>query len=335
MLNGVVEDGMYAVVGKNFFDDVLFIAVDVKTLYARIWQESYRACEGRSFPDPGFNLWAKELREYTRIGTLGDSFALRIEKSSLSKKSICFLVLPEEASFAGLLHEFGDVTLMDETERQGIVSADWVELRCFDEFGLCGAEISAVKSPRSGEISRLRGLGLPFVEGGGIRLDRFVESGGRRLLGWAYRGRARRGALVSLKYRCLCQCGHGQAEYYEYGDEPAENGTWLEEVRHLLLFRRSSRLTGAGNGLDAWTLTAGWPSHAMANLRGVHIKFSKGSAKGVPVHAEFFGSLALVPLMMREHFEDVALLELTNSIRIRDTGAVHLRDESVQFALQG
>ena len=53
------------------------------------------------------------------------------------------------------------------------------------------------------------------------------------------------------------------------------------------------------------------------------------------MHAEFFGRLALVSLVLRQNFKDVALLELTNGLRVGDAGAVHLRDETVQFALQG
>jgi hypothetical protein len=53
------------------------------------------------------------------------------------------------------------------------------------------------------------------------------------------------------------------------------------------------------------------------------------------MHAELLGCLALVALVMREHFEDVTPFELTNGLRVRDAGAVHLRDQTVHFALQG
>ena len=53
------------------------------------------------------------------------------------------------------------------------------------------------------------------------------------------------------------------------------------------------------------------------------------------MHAEFFGGLALVAFVLRQNFKDVALFELTNGLRVRDAGAVHLRDQTVQFALQG
>ena len=99
--------------------------------------------------------------------------------------------------------------------------------------------------------------------------------------------------------------------------------------------RRSRRLTGAGNVLNAWTLAAGRPAHAVADLRGVHVELGQGAAEGVAVHAEFFGGLALVALVLRQNFKDVALFELTNGLRVRDAGAVHLRDQTVQFALQG
>ena len=100
-------------------------------------------------------------------------------------------------------------------------------------------------------------------------------------------------------------------------------------------FRRSSKLTGAGNALDAWALATGRPAHAVANLRGIHVKLREGATQGVAVHAKLFGGLALVSLVVREHLENVALLELPNGVRVGDARAVHLSNESVQFALQG
>jgi hypothetical protein len=94
-------------------------------------------------------------------------------------------------------------------------------------------------------------------------------------------------------------------------------------------------LTGASNVLNTWSLAAGGAAHAVTDLSGVHVEFGEGTAQGVTVHAKLFGSLALVSLMVRKHFEDVSLFELANGVRVRNSGAVHLRNESVQFALQG
>jgi hypothetical protein len=81
---------------------------------------------------------------------------------------------------------------------------------------------------------------------------------------------------------------------------------------------------------------ASWgTTHTVADLCGIHIELCQGAAKCIAVHAELFRSFALISFVMRQHFEDVALLELTNGLRVRDTGAVHLRDQSVHFALQG
>jgi hypothetical protein len=52
------------------------------------------------------------------------------------------------------------------------------------------------------------------------------------------------------------------------------------------------------------------------------------------MHAEFFGSFALVASVVCKHFEDVASLKLANRLRIGNSGTVHLNDETVQFALQ-
>jgi len=94
-------------------------------------------------------------------------------------------------------------------------------------------------------------------------------------------------------------------------------------------------LTGTRNILDAWAFAAGGAAHAIADLGGVHVEFSQGAAEGVAMHAELFGSLALVALVLCQHFEDVALFELANGLRIRNAGVVHLRDQTVHFALQG
>ena len=94
-------------------------------------------------------------------------------------------------------------------------------------------------------------------------------------------------------------------------------------------------LTGSRDALNAWTLAGGWPTHPIADLRGVHIEFGEGAAEGIAMHTEFFGGLALVALVLGKHFKDVTLLELSNGLRVGNAGAVHLRDETVKFALQG
>jgi hypothetical protein len=53
------------------------------------------------------------------------------------------------------------------------------------------------------------------------------------------------------------------------------------------------------------------------------------------MHTELFGSPALVSLVLRKHFEDVALFELANGLRVGDAGVMHLRNQTVHFALQG
>ena len=76
------------------------------------------------------------------------------------------------------------------------------------------------------------------------------------------------------------------------------------------------------------------PTHAAADLCGVHIELGEGAAEGVAVHSKLDGGLALVALVLREHLEEVALLELPHGIRIRDSGTAHLHDQGVHFALQ-
>jgi len=102
---------------------------------------------------------------------------LRIEKPHLGEQSICLFVLAEEAGLACLLHKFGDMTLVGESECEDVVAICGIELGRFGKFGLGSAEIFTVKKSRSGEIS---GFSLPFVEETGIWLDSLA----RRRGGW-------------------------------------------------------------------------------------------------------------------------------------------------------
>lgn len=104
---------------------------------------------------------------------------------------------------------------------------------------------------------------------------------------------------------------------------------------HLLLIRRGQRLTGVHNALQARPFAGGRPAHADADLCRIQIELRERAAQSVAMHAELFGGPALITLVMRENFEDVAPLELLDGIRVRDPGAVHPRYDSVQFALQG
>jgi hypothetical protein len=109
---------------------------------------------------------------------------------------------------------------------------------------------------------------------------------------------------------------------------------------------RKTTLTGVGDIMDARALAAGRTAHTVANLvadliadlhanlGGVEVELGESAAEGVAMHAKFIGCLALIPLMVREHFEDVAPLELPHGVRVGDAGGVHLRNETVKFALQ-
>ena len=52
------------------------------------------------------------------------------------------------------------------------------------------------------------------------------------------------------------------------------------------------------------------------------------------MHPELRRRLALVAPVMGEDLEDIALLELLDGVGVGDTGAVHLENETVKFALQ-
>ena len=93
-----------------------------------------------------------------------------------------------------------------------------------------------------------------------------------------------------------------------------------------------------GDVLDARALTCGWATHpfsdAAPDLSRIEIELREGSTKGVAVHSELFGGLALISFVMRENLKEVTAFELTERVGVRDTGAMHLGDKAVQFALQ-
>jgi hypothetical protein len=76
------------------------------------------------------------------------------------------------------------------------------------------------------------------------------------------------------------------------------------------------------------------PTHAIANLSRIHVELREGAAQRVAMHAELGRRFALVALVVGKHFKDVALFELPYGIRVGNTGAVHLHDQGVKFALQ-
>src|SRR5580704_419226 len=186
---------------------------------------------------------------------------------------------------------------MGDCKRLGVVRISRIELQSLAELGLGVRKIVVLQKPRSCQIGIFGGMNLTFIRGCGYGRNR--------------RLRKRRGA---------------ESESNRAGGDSRSAG--VEAYSHRLLVRRSGGLTGARDALDAWSLADGRAAHAVANLRGVHIEFGEGAAQGVAVHAEFFGGLALVALVLSKHFKDVALLELTNGLRVGNAGTVHLCDES-------
>ena len=85
---------------------------------------------------------------------------------------------------------------------------------------------------------------------------------------------------------------------------------------------------GAGNRAHG----ARRPAHTATDLRGVEVELGECAAKGVAMHAQLLGGLALIAAMAGEDFEDESLLELANRIGVREAGGVHLEDESIEFA---
>ena len=308
---------MDAIAGKNLADDVLLIGAEMKALRAGIGQESDWAGDGRALAYPWLYLWMKQLGERAGIRALADDVVLRIEETGFGQEGLGFFVLAEEAGFAGLLHEFGDVALMGDGIGLGVVAVGGVELDGLIELNLRAGKIVVVEEARSGEVGVFGSLGLVFC---GCAGSSSWFSGWRSFVGAEGLGEGCDRRLQSANV--IARLAIAEAR----GWGAAVIDCWLDGAR---------RLSGARNVLNAWALAAGRPAHAVANLRGVHVELGQSAAEGVAVHAEFFGGLALVALVLRQNFKDVALFELTNGLRVRDAGAVHLRDRAVQFALQG
>lgn len=106
------------------------------------------------------------------------------------------------------------------------------------------------------------------------------------------------------------------------------------EVSRLDGLPKPLSLSSDADVLHPLLFTRRRPAHAVADLGGVHLELRQGAAERVPMHSKFFSSLALIALVMRENFKDVASFELAKRIGVGDTGAVHLEDQTVQFALQ-
>jgi hypothetical protein len=107
----------------------------------------------------------------------------------------------------------------------------------------------------------------------------------------------------------------------------------LDEEIRLSDPRRPSIESGS-DALDSRALAYGRAPHAIADLGGIHLKLGQGSAQGIAVHAEFVSGLALIAFVVRKDFKNIASLKLPNGVGVGDTGAVHLNDKTVQFALQ-
>jgi hypothetical protein len=128
----------------------------------------------------------------------------------------------------------------------------------------------------------------------------------------------------------------------------------MPAVKRPLPVRRTPELTDAGEALsteggdalyavlsgvgEMGALADGRAAHSisdlLANLSGSEVKLGEGAAEGIAMHAEFIGSLALIALVVRENLKDVAALKLANGIGVGNARGVHLRNETVKFALQ-
>ena len=100
---------------------------------------------------------------------LSDNGVLGIERASPGKEGVGSGVMSEEAGFAGLLDEVGDLVLVGDGEGDEIVGVVGVEGEGLAELRLGGGKLFACEEARSGEIGVIGGevlmLGVPIRRG--------------------------------------------------------------------------------------------------------------------------------------------------------------------------
>src|SRR3982074_3571271 len=85
------------------------------------------------------------------VNALADGVVLWIEETCFGQEGLGFFVLAEEAGFARFLDQFGDVSLMGNGIRHGVVAVGGVELDRFVKLNLRAGEIVVVQQPSPGE----------------------------------------------------------------------------------------------------------------------------------------------------------------------------------------
>jgi hypothetical protein len=98
--------------------------------------------------------------EPARVNALTNDIVLWIEETGFGKEGLGLFVLAEEAGFAGLPHKFGDVPLVGNGIRHGVVAVGGVQLGGFVELNLRGGDIIVVQEARPGEIGVFCSLDL-------------------------------------------------------------------------------------------------------------------------------------------------------------------------------
>ena len=98
----------------------------------------------------------------------------------------------------------------------------------------------------------------------------------------------------------------------------------------------STALFPFSNGpVDTGPIAPGRTTHPVADLRRIEIKLGQRPAQRIAVHAKLIGRLTLVALMVRQHFQYVAFLELPDGFVIGHSSGVHLRYKNIELAFQG
>src|SRR5271170_2027691 len=234
-LHGIVKAGTDPVTGENLTDNFLLVGVKMEALDARVGQKSDRPRNGWAVMYPRLDLWMKYLRERARVNALAPDAVFWIEEACLGQEGLGLFILSEKSRLARLLDQLGDVPLMGNGVRPGVVAVVRIELDRFVELNLSAGEVVVLEQAGSRQIRVFGRLDLMFCRHADGGFYRFIDRGrlvsGDRSLGSC--GEA--GSAKCERERASCECG----------------GALLEEGSHRLPVRRSRQLTGAGNALNS------------------------------------------------------------------------------------
>ena len=105
----------------------------------------------------------------------------------------------------------------------------------------------------------------------------------------------------------------------------------LQSISELTAGELPRQLLFIGHGTGA-----AWGTlDSVTQLAHVNLELGNRAAQRVPVHSQFARRAALVALVLLQHSQDEALLELPHRFGVKNIAFVHLQDECFQLIFHG